>query len=62
MPTNRQLALVKDPNSLSCAIGWFATPERMEYAKFTKAILPRQGWMLLANADFARAASPASAS
>jgi ABC-type amino acid transport substrate-binding protein len=53
MPTNRQLALIKDPHSLSCAIGWFATPERMEYAKFTKAIYRDKSWMLLANAAFA---------
>ncbi|MYM22361.1 hypothetical protein GTP46_06870 [Duganella sp. FT135W] len=53
VPTNRQLAMVKDPHGLNCTIGWFAVPERMAYAKYTKAIYRDKGWMLLANVAFA---------
>jgi polar amino acid transport system substrate-binding protein len=53
VPTNRQLWMVKDHGSLSCAVGWFATPERQRYAKFTKAIYRDRSWVVLANAAFA---------
>lgn len=53
VPTNRQLFMVKDHNSPSCAIGWFATPERQQYAKFTKAIYRDRSWVVLTNAAFA---------
>jgi polar amino acid transport system substrate-binding protein len=52
LPTNRQLAMIKDPAARSCALGWFRTPERERYAKFTKAIYRDKDWVLLARADF----------
>lgn len=52
LPTNRQLAMMKDPAARSCALGWFRTPERERYAKFTKAIYRDKDWVLLARADF----------
>lgn len=52
VPTNRQLFMVKDHSSLSCAIGWFATPERQQYAKFTKPIYRDRTWVALSNATF----------
>lgn len=53
VPTNRQLFMVKDHGNLSCAIGWFATPERQQYAKFTKAIYRDRTWVVVTNAAFA---------
>lgn len=53
VPTNRQLFMVKDQHSPSCAIGWFATAERREYAKFTKPIYRDRTWVVLTNATFA---------
>lgn len=53
VPSNRQLAMVKDPKGLNCAIGWYAVPERLAYAKFSKAIYRDKGWLLLANPTFA---------
>ncbi|WP_229262521.1 transporter substrate-binding domain-containing protein [Duganella radicis] len=53
VPSNRQLALVKDPHGLNCTVGWFAMPERSMYAKFTKPIYRDKSWMLLTNAGFA---------
>jgi len=52
LPTNRQLAMVKDPQARSCALGWFRTPERERYAKFTKPIYRDKDWVLLARTDF----------
>lgn len=53
LPTNRQLAMIKDPAARSCALGWFRTPERELYSKFTKAIYRDKDWVLLARADYA---------
>jgi ABC-type amino acid transport substrate-binding protein len=53
VPTNRQLFMVKDPASQSCAIGWFATPERLQYAKFTRPIYRDRSWVVITNASFA---------
>lgn len=52
LPTNRQLAMIKDPAAHSCALGWFRTPERERYAKFSKAIYRDKDWVLLARTDF----------
>jgi polar amino acid transport system substrate-binding protein len=52
MPTNRQIAIVRDNLSALCVVGWFATAERRRFAKFTKPIYRDQPWMVLANADF----------
>lgn len=53
VPTNRQLAMIKDPKGLNCTIGWFLVPERQAYAKYTKAIYRDKSWMLLTNLAFA---------
>jgi hypothetical protein len=53
VPTNRQLLMVKDQTSPSCAIGWFNTPARQPYAKFTKPIYRDRTWVVLTNAAFA---------
>ncbi|MYM66837.1 transporter substrate-binding domain-containing protein [Pseudoduganella sp. FT55W] len=53
VPTNRQLAMIKDPKGLNCTIGWFSVPERQAYAKYTKAIYRDKSWLLLTNAAFA---------
>ncbi|NRR31508.1 transporter substrate-binding domain-containing protein [Oxalobacteraceae bacterium] len=52
LPTNRQLALVKEAIGQNCAVGWFHTPEREKYAKFTKPIYRDRDWVLLVNAGF----------
>lgn len=52
MPTNRQLALVKDIPGMYCAIGWFRKPEREEFARFTKAIYQDKPTVALTNAQF----------
>jgi polar amino acid transport system substrate-binding protein len=53
VPTNRQLMMVRDPGALNCAVGWFWTPERDNFAKFTKPIYRDKDWMVLANAALA---------
>jgi uncharacterized protein (TIGR02285 family) len=53
VPTIRQLAAVKETQGMNCAIGWFKTPEREQFAKFTKPIYRDKPWMVLANATFA---------
>ncbi len=52
VPTTRQIAAVKE-SALHCAIGWFKTPEREQFAKFTKAIYRDKPWLVLANSSFA---------
>jgi uncharacterized protein (TIGR02285 family) len=52
MPTNRQIAVVKDGGGDDCAIGWFRNPEREHFAKFTKPIYRDRPTVLLANRDF----------
>lgn len=51
-PTNRQLAMVKDPQQRSCAVGWFRNPERERFARFTKPIYRDKEWVLLAHAGY----------
>jgi polar amino acid transport system substrate-binding protein len=53
VPTNRQLFMVKDAHSQICAVGWFNSPERHEYAKFTKPIYRDHNWVIVTNAAFA---------
>ena len=52
VPTNRQLAVMKEPQGMNCAIGWFKTPEREQFAKFTKPIYRDKPWLVLANASY----------
>src|SRR5471030_1151474 len=53
LPTNRQLLMIREPTAKNCAIGWFWTPERELFAKFTKPIYRDKDWQVLANAAFA---------
>lgn len=53
LPTNRQLATVREGLGKACAVGWFWTEERARYAKFTKPIYRDKDWHVLTNADFA---------
>ena len=50
MPTNRQLLTIRENAGSFCAVGWFQTPERQGFAKFTQAIYRDHGWMLLVRA------------
>jgi polar amino acid transport system substrate-binding protein len=52
VPTNRQLAEIRENSSRQCAIGWFKNPEREQYAKFTKAIYRDRPTVLIANRQF----------
>lgn len=51
-PSNRQLMMIKQAAVRNCALGWFRTPERERYAKFSKAIYRDKAWMVLAYAGF----------
>lgn len=53
VPANRQLMMVKDSAMPSCAIGWFDSPTRRSYARFTKPIYRDRSWAVLTNAAFA---------
>ncbi len=37
-PISKQLELIRENREPICAVGWFNTPERQEYAKFTRQI------------------------
>ncbi|MYN45458.1 transporter substrate-binding domain-containing protein [Pseudoduganella sp. FT93W] len=53
LPTNRQLLTVRDSKLPACAIGWFRTPEREIYAKFTKPLYHDKDWTVLAHVHLA---------
>jgi uncharacterized protein (TIGR02285 family) len=53
MPTNRQLAVIRENAGRECAVGWFKNPEREQFAKFTKAIYRDRPSVLLARREFA---------
>lgn len=50
LPTNRQIVMIRENGGRYCAIGWFQTPERDSFAKFTKALYRDQSWMVLVHA------------
>lgn len=52
VPTNRQLAELKENTGRQCAIGWFKNPEREQYFKFTKAIYRDRPTVLIAGRHF----------
>lgn len=52
MPTNRQIAAIKENVGNDCAIGWFKNPEREQFAKFTNPIYRDKPTVLLANRQF----------
>lgn len=53
MPTNRQLLTIREDTGSFCAVGWFQTPERLGFAKFTHAIYRDHGWMVLVRGGLA---------
>lgn len=53
LPTNRQLLIIRDSKLPSCAIGWFRTPERDNYAKFSRALYHDKEWTVLASSTLA---------
>jgi uncharacterized protein (TIGR02285 family) len=53
VPTSRQLSAVKEAQGMHCAVGWFKTPERERFAKFTKPIYRDKPWLALANTGYA---------
>lgn len=52
MPTNRQLAIVKENIGMDCAVGWFKNPEREKFAKFTKPIYRDKPTVALVSKQF----------
>ena len=52
VPTNRQISAVKEAQGMQCAVGWFKTPEREKFAKFTKPIYRDKPWLVLANVGY----------
>ena len=58
LPTNRQLAMVKEDLGQNCAVGWFRLEERVKFAKFTKPIYRDKDWHILANAAYAARGYP----
>lgn len=53
LPTNRQLALIRNGEGANCAVGWFMNAEREQYAKFTKPIYRDKPTVILAHDGFA---------
>lgn len=53
LPTNRQLALLKDNHRPACAVGWFRNAERERFAKFTKPIYQDKPTVGMASGDLA---------
>ncbi|WP_374583069.1 hypothetical protein [Pseudoduganella sp.] len=53
MPTNRQIVMIRENGGRYCAIGWFQTPERDAFAKFTKPLYRDQSWMVLVHSGLA---------
>lgn len=47
MPTNRQILTIRENTGNFCAVGWFRTPDRLAFAKFSHAIYRDHGWMIL---------------
>lgn len=52
IPTNRQLSMIKENLVPVCGIGWFKNPDRLSFAKFTKAIYRDKPTIVIANASF----------
>jgi polar amino acid transport system substrate-binding protein len=52
IPTNRQLAYIKENRQVTCSPGWFKKPDREQFAKFTKALYRDKPAVVLANSKF----------
>lgn len=53
LPSNRQLALLKDNHRPACAVGWFRNAEREHFAKFSKPIYQDKPTVGMASDSFA---------
>ncbi len=53
VPTNRQLANIKANTESVCGVGWFQNPDRLQFAKFSRAVYRDQPTVLLARLGFA---------
>lgn len=58
-PSKRQLEIIKQNDGRHCALGWFKTPEREAYAKYSLAIYQDLPAIALARADNDNIQSPA---
>ncbi len=58
LPTNRQLAMVKENLGQNCSVGWFWLRDRARFAKFSKPIYRDKDWYILANASYAARGYP----
>ena len=52
LPSNRQLAVIKDNKEIACAIGWFRNAEREAYAKFSHPLYQDRPTVALARGGF----------
>ena len=53
LPTNRQMAVLKENRAAECAVGWFRNAERESFARYTKAIYRDRPTVALASVSFA---------
>ena len=51
MPAKRQLEMIRNNTQRACAVGWFKTPERESYGKFTFPIYMDRRTLAIARAD-----------
>lgn len=56
VPAARQVATIQSGRDLSCLVGWYKTPERVRYARFTRQIYKARPTAALGRADDARLA------
>ncbi|MFZ6726145.1 hypothetical protein ACO0K2_11690 [Undibacterium sp. MH2W] len=52
IPANRQIAQIKNNQEKICSVGWYKTPERELFAKYSKPILIDSKFIAFANIDF----------
>lgn len=50
-PSKRQMKVIEDNMGCDCAVGWFRTPERERFAKYTRYIYQDRPQIALARAD-----------
>jgi uncharacterized protein (TIGR02285 family) len=50
-PATRQLDIIRDNTSATCAAGWFKTPERQNFAKFTVPVYQDQPFVAITRRD-----------
>jgi len=52
VPTNRQIAMVRENSTQYCAVGWFRNDERAQFAKFTRPIYRDHRWVAMTGLFF----------